>query len=116
MVRHWIDFYNTHKKTLIDGSIEPNCPSGLYDQVTLRKDKEEIIICYNNTVVAPDPDKSVYIVNGAWEKELIIKQPEIATPRKYTVLNCCGRTVSSGSIPTSLEIIPVPPASIVEIR
>ncbi len=116
MVRHWLSFYNSHRKTLIDGSIEPSCPSGLYDQVTFREGNEQIIVCYNRIVAEPDKDRSVYLINAAWEKEVIIKSPEKAAPREYAVIDCCGREVASGKIRNTIETLPVPPASIVELR
>ena len=120
MLRFWLAFYTAHRRTLLEGSIEPNAPEGLYDQVVMRggrgnsKGEEEIIVCYNRNVVEPSPDKPAVVINGGWNSELIWKIPEGAPPREYRLTDCRGRPFADGRIPGGLSTLSVPPASVVE--
>jgi len=115
MVQFWVGFYKAHRQTLLEGSIEPNCPEGLYDQVVLRSEKEDLVICYNNTVAALTTGKPMTIVNGAWNKEMILKIPAGAGERDFNLTDCRGREVETGKIPEGITVLPVPPASVLEI-
>ena len=119
MLRFQLAFYTAHRRTLLEGSIEPNAPEGLYDQVVMRglnerNEEEEIIVCYNRNVVEPGAGRPVIVVNAGRSTEIIWKTPEGDPPRDYRLTDCRGRPLGGGRIPGGTAILPVPPASVLE--
>ena len=113
MLKFYLDFWRENRTVLIDGKLTAKAPESVYSQASASKDTEVICTVYTDRTVHMDYAKKLTVVNAAYEPSVIVKQ---ADRRSFTVLNCMGEEIESGTVNGMLFETTVPTAGMVIIR
>lgn len=114
MVRFWLDFWIKNRDVLLGGKLVPMHPEILYSAVFASTASKVIAVVYSNPIVTLEKDVpgEIILVNGTFEKRIIVEMAEDYGRARLEVKNCCGETVSSGyiNLNNGLNVVEIPPA------
>lgn len=105
MVRFWIGFMTEHKELLLDAPLFVEDPHLLYTVARTERGDESVIAVYGpqKCVKLSGAIRKTILANGTQDPRLILENP-VSGDFCYTVQNCFGETVSSGTIAFGEEI------------
>ena len=109
MLKFYISFWKEYRNVLLDGKLTAKNPENDYSQACSTLGNTTVVAVYTNNVVDAANEITV-VVNASGFDSAIVKN---AADKKFTVKNCKGETVSSGTVNNSVEEIPVPQAGII---
>lgn len=94
VIRHWIDFTQEHKATLLHGTLKPYHPEACYPWVEAESEAERIIAVYQDDIVvkAGEANKPVLIVNASMSPSVVVDLPAI--PAEVQVVDVYGRILN----------------------
>lgn len=116
VIRHWLDFSQKHRTTLLHGKFRPYHPEVCYPILEAESTDERIITAYQDGLVvkAGAPDKDIYIINASGEEGLVIDLQK--KPRRCSAYNVFGEPVSIPVPRTGLSRVSVPKSGYVIIE
>ena len=104
MVAHWISFSQVHRAALVCGEFRPRHPASDYPLLEGECPSERIIGIYEEdlAVKTGNPDKPVYVLNGAYSKRILIDTAAAAVVTAYDTYGKTVQTVDVGAGVTSV--------------
>ena len=107
-IRHWLDFSQQHRNTLLKSAFRPYHPEACYPVIEAESQKEQIIAVYDDMTVATvaEGDKPVYLINATGAPNIVV---EISTtPKSAEAFNVYGEPVEVSVPSAGINRIPVP--------
>lgn len=117
VIRHWIDFTQQHRNTLLHGSLKPYHPEACYPCVEAESTGERIIAVYQDDVVAKagPGNKPVYFINASMADSMVIDVP--SAPKRVQVVDVYGNVKSTApAVHPGLNRIPVPLSGYIKLE
>ena len=107
MVKHWYNFLDKHRETLLMCDFKPYNPESGYPMIEAISDKEHIISIYQTNYVIPQIDTGipVYIINGTGQDVLYL---DLEKNVKLTVYDTFGEKTNESTLKRGLQKISVP--------
>ena len=112
MLKFYISFWKEYRDVLLDGKLTAKNPENDYSQASSTLDNTTVTAVYTNNVVDVKSDKTV-VVNASGFDSVIVKN---AAEKSFTVKNCKGEIITTGTVKNKLEEIPVTKSGIVIIE
>lgn len=112
MLRFYISFWMEYRHVLLDGKLTAKNPENDYSQASATLDNTTVTAVYTNNVVDSKSDKTV-VVNASGFDSVIVKN---AADKSFTVKNCKGEIITTGTVKNNLEEIAVTKSGIVIIE
>ncbi len=94
VLRFYLDFWQAHRETLLDGVLRADHPESLYSQVRVENDGELIAIAYTNPILRSDFAKPTTFINANGADELYLQNCGKTHTRTITIYDCMGNIVS----------------------
>lgn len=116
MMKHWIDFTQRHRNTLLKADFRPYYPQAGYPVIEAESDEELIVGLYNGANVASvgNVSKPVWILNATGEESVIA---ELASkPRRAEVFDTFGTRVATVHPAAGINRIRVPHSGYVMLK
>ena len=105
MLAFYLSFWRKHRDVLIGGRLYAANPESAYSLVRAEKDGRAVFTAYTDTVIDCAAYRETVAVNASRHPALILKG---ASGAAYSVLDCMGNLVKSGTVRGSLDEIDVP--------
>lgn len=112
MLKFYISFWMEYRHVLLDGKLTAKNPENDYSQASATLDNSTVTAVYTNNVVDSKSDKTV-VVNASGFDSVIVKN---AAEKSFTVKNCKGEIITTGTVKNNLEEISVTKSGIVIIE
>ena len=115
VVKHWIDFSQKHRKTLLHGSFKPYNPEACFPILEAESDEERIITAYQEGVVvkAGKADRTAYIINATGVEKVVV---ELAgKPKKVEYYDTFGNRVAGAKLAKGLQNVNIPVSGYVKL-
>lgn len=108
VIRHWLDFSQKHRKTLLKSDFRPYHPEACYPVIEAESADERIIGLYNDTSIANigESNKPVYILNATGTSSMIIDTAK--KPKSAEAYNVYGEKVSVANPDKGVSHVNVP--------
>lgn len=108
MVRHWLDFSQKHRETLLHGRFRPHHFEAMYPWIEAESAAERIIAVYNGATIADcgKPDRVVYVLNATSRPSLVLRTT--AVPTVVEEFDTFGRPVDPPQVVAGVQEIRVP--------
>lgn len=108
VMKHWIDFSQKHRKTLLHGTFRPYHPEAKFPVLESESSEERIITVYqeNMAVNAGIPNREVYILNASSAESLVVESR--ATPRKTEYYDTYGNKVAGAELAKGMQRVAIP--------
>ena len=108
MVKHWIDFSQLHRKTLLHSSFKPYNPEAGFPIVEAESNEERIIATYQEGMVVNGGkgDRDIYIINATGAEKVAV---ELAgKPKKVEYYDTYGNKVTGAKLVKGLQNVNIP--------
>ena len=112
MLKFYISFWMEYRHVLLDGKLTAKNPENDYSQASSTLDNTTVTAVYTNNVIDAKSDKTV-VVNASGFDSVIVKN---AAEKSFTVKNCKGEIIGTGTVKNNLEEIAVTKSGIVIIE
>ncbi len=108
VMKHWIDFSQTHRKALLHGEFRPYHPEAKFPVLEGESDEERIIAVYQEgmAVNVGKPDREIYILNATGAESLIVELQ--AKPRKAEYYDMYGNKVADAKLAKGAQRLAIP--------
>lgn len=108
MMKHWIDFSQKHRETLLHSEFRPYYPQSGYPVIETESESEMIIATYeSDRIVSVKPtDKTIYILNVTEGENVPVELQ--AGPRHAKIFDTFGNSVRISDIQSGISRISVP--------
>ena len=115
MVKHWIDFSQKHRQTLLHSDFRPYHPENCFPILEAESKKERIITVYQEGVMveAGAPDRDIYIINAMGEEKPVVELQK--TPRKVEYFDTYGNVVKGAKLVAGLQRAEIPVSGYVKL-
>ncbi|MBQ5648326.1 MAG: alpha-galactosidase [Alistipes sp.] len=115
MVKHWIDFSQKHRQTLLHSDFRPYHPENCFPILEAESKKERIITVYQEGVVvdAGAPKGSIYIINATGEEKPVVELQK--APRKVEYFDTYGNVVKGEELVAGLQRADIPVSGYVKL-
>ncbi len=115
MVKHWIDFSQKHRQTLLHSDFRPYHPENCFPILEAESKKERIITVYQEGVVVTSgaPDRDIYIINATGEEKPVVELQK--TPRKVEYFDTYGNVVKGAKLVAGLQRAEIPVSGYVKL-
>ena len=115
MVKHWIDFSQKHRQTLLHSDFRPYHPENCFPILEAESKKERIITVYQEGVVvkAGAPDRDIYIINATGEEKPVVELQK--APRKVEYYDTYGNVVAGDKLVAGLQRADIPVSGYVKL-
>jgi alpha-galactosidase len=119
MLRFWLEFWQTHRDVLLEGTLAPLYPQSGYPTVMASNADKCVIASYSPQIVdLPVPARrACFIVNATRRCEVVVRVPEPATTRDISIFDCRGQkqAVEEIQLDPGIEVLPIPPAGVASL-
>lgn len=112
MLEFYISFWKEYRSVLLDGKLTAKNPESDYSQASATLDNTTVHAVYTNNIVDFE-SKNTVVVNASGFDYVVVRN---AADKTFTVKNCKGEIINSGTVSCTLEEIPVPKAGIIIIE
>ncbi len=115
MVKHWIDFSQKHRQTLLHGDFRPYNPENCFPVLEAESKEERIITVYQEGVMvdAGEPNRDIYIINATGvEKTVVELQKE---PRRVEYYDTYGNVVAGDKLVKGLQRADIPVSGYIKL-
>ena len=115
MVKHWVEFSQKHRKTLLHSSFKPYNPEACFPILETESDEERIITAYQEGVVvkAGNADRTTYIINATGVAKVAV---ELAgKPKKVEYYDTYGNKVAGAKLVKGLQNADIPVSGYVKL-
>ena len=108
MVKHWIDFSQKHRNTLLQGSFKPYHPESCFPVLEAESKAERIITLYQKDMVvkAGTADRDTYIINSTGVDKVVVELS--GKPKKAEYYDTYGNLVAGKKLVEGLQNVNVP--------
>ena len=114
VIRHWLDFSQKHRATLLKGEFRPHHPEADYPVVEGEISAERIIAVYNGTAYAATGklNKPVTVINATGTKGLVL---DVAGAATAVYFDTFGKKTGEGFVQAGVRRLPVPSSGYVRL-
>ena len=115
MVKHWIDFSQKHRKTLLHSSFKPYHPEAGFPVVEAESNEERIIAAYQEGMVVNGgkADRDTYIINATGAEKVAV---ELAgKPKRVEYYDTFGNKVAGAKLVKGLQNVNIPVSGYVKL-
>ncbi len=114
MMKHWIEFSQKHRETLLNSQFRPYFPQSGYPVIEAESGKERIIAVYEARRIIPvSLPKNTYILNATDTEEIFVDLH--STPSKIRIYDTFGKQVSTPATAQGLCRFHVPQSGYIKI-
>jgi alpha-galactosidase len=120
MIKYWLNFWRQNREVLLDGKLIPMHPEANYSAVIALNGKKLIAALYSSSIVSiPDlPLEDIILINGSYEKRLLLETKREYGKTGYAVYNCCGEVTKEEVIDlkTGINSFDIPPSGLIVLK
>ena len=115
VMKHWIEFSQKHRNTLLHSSFRPYHPEAYFPVLEAESDRERIITLYQEGMVvnAGAADREVYILNASGVEGLVVELQ--GKPRKVEYYDMYGNRVAGNRLIKGVQRAAVPVSGYVKL-
>ena len=116
VVKHWLDFSQKHRNTLLKSDFRPYHPEACYPIIEAENDDELIVAVYSDMShpVIKTAGKDTYIINASGASSLVL---DIAyTPTNVESYNVYGERISAPALKEGVQRIAIPESGYIHIK
>ena len=115
VMKHWIEFSQKHRNTLLHSSFRPYHPEAYFPILEAESDQERIITLYQEGMVvnAGTADREVYILNASGAEGLVVELQ--GKPRKVEYYDMYGNRVAGNRLIKGVQRAAVPMSGYVKL-
>lgn len=115
VMKHWIEFSQKHRKTLLHSSFLPYHPEAYFPVLEAESDEERIITLYQEGMVvdAGAADREVYLLNATGAEGLVVELQD--KPRKVEYFDMYGNGVAGNKLSKGVQHAAVPVSGYVKL-
>lgn len=115
MVKHWIEFSQKHRQTLLHGDFRPYHPEACFPILEAESKSERIITAYQEGVVvkAGASDRDIYIINATGAEKPAVELEK--APRKVEYYDTFGRLVAGKRLAAGLQRADIPVSGYIKL-
>lgn len=112
LLKNYLDFWTSHRETLLSGEIEAWNVENAYSMAKVRKDGESVAVLYQNVVASVEKDEKAYIFNSTGDDCIYVESKKNTS---YTSYDMFGNLKESGEIKEGVNKISLENGGRVEI-
>ena len=114
ILKHYLDFWNAHKETLMSENLKVTPMANGYSEASIVFNGEQISLLANNPIATLSSQaKDGYFINISGNDNVVVKAKDATLECK--VLNCLGETIATTTISNSIEELFVPYGGMLEV-
>ena len=115
VIKHWVDFTQKHRKTLLHGDFKPYHPETFYPVLEAESVDERIITVYQAgmAVNVGMPDREVYVINATGAEGLVVDLE--SKPRKVEYYDLYGNVVAGAKLTKGVQRAAVPTSGYIKL-
>jgi alpha-galactosidase len=115
VVKHWIEFSQKHRKTLLHSSFKPYHPESGFPILEAESSEERIITAYQESVVVNGgkADREIYILNATGVERVFVELD--AKPKKAEYYDTYGNLVAGAKLAKGLQSVNIPVSGYVRL-
>ncbi len=116
VIRHWLEFSQTRRETLLRSEFRPYHPEACYPVIEAESDDELIVAVYDDMSVPQmkTSGKTTYVINATGTPSLVLDMP--AAPRKVMAYDVYGRETAVPEIAGGVQRVTVPVSGYIKIE
>ncbi len=113
VIRHWLDFSQKHRNTLLKSEFRPYHPELCYPVIETESDEEVILAIYDDmsAAVVNPAGKDCYVINATGSTTLMLDI--VKKPRRMRTYDVFGEEIGSHKLIKGLQRVSVPPSGYV---
>ena len=115
VVRHWLDFSQKHRKTLLHSDFRPYHPEACFPILEAESKAERIISAYQEGMVvkAGVADRDTYIINATGAEKVVVEL--MGKPKKAEYYDTYGNLVAGAKLAKGLQSVVIPISGYVKL-
>lgn len=115
VVKHWLDFSQEHRQTLLHSDFRPYHPENCFPILEAESKEERIITVYQEGVMVEvgAPDRDIYIINATGAEKPIVELQK--APRKVEYFDTYGNVVKGEKLVAGLQRADIPVSGYVKL-
>ena len=115
MVKHWIEFSQKHRNTLLKSDFRPYYPESCYPILEAESNEERIITAYQEGIVvkAGKADRDTYVINAAGVDKVVIELS--GKPKKVEYYDTYGNLVAGAKLAKGLQNVNIPVSGYIKL-
>ena len=115
MVKHWIDFSQKHRQTLLHGDFRPYNPEICFPVLEAESKEERIITVYQEGVMvdAGEPNRDIYIINATGVEKPVVELQKV--PRRVEYYDTYGNVVAGDKLVKGLQRADIPVSGYIKL-
>ena len=116
VIKHWLDFSQKHRETLLKSEFRPYHPEKCYPVIEAESDEELIVAVYDDMSVPEmkTSGKCTYIINASGTPSLVLDMP--AAPRRVVAYDVYGCETTAPEIVKGVQRVAVPLSGYLQIE
>ena len=116
IMKHWLDFTQKHRETLLKSEFRPYHPEACYPVIEAESDDELIVAVYNDMCVADIKTsvKPTYVINATGAPSLVLDMP--AVPRRVLAYDVYGREAVAPEVVKGMQRVAVPISGYIKVE
>lgn len=116
VIKHWIDFSQKHRETLLHSDFYPSHPEAGYPTIEAANDKEWIIAAYQDDIVVDvaSCDRDTYIINATGANAVYVSLDK--SPSKVEAFDTYGRSVKAPAVKKGISRIEIPVSGYIKLH
>jgi len=115
VVKHWLDFSQQHRNTLLHSDFRPYHPEAGYPVIEAEAADERIMAVYQDNTVAElgNITKPTYLINASGVQGIVA---DLDKAKKAEIYNVYGEKVATEKLSKGLQRLPIPSSGYAVIR
>lgn len=115
MVKHWIDFSQKHRTTLLQSNFRPYHPEANYPILEAESKDERIITTYQEGMIvkAGAADRDIFIINATGANKVAVELE--AKPKKAEYYDTYGNLVAGAKLNKGLQSVELPVSGYIKL-
>lgn len=115
VVRHWLDFSQKHRNTLLHSDFRPYHPEAGYPVIEAEAADERIMAVYQDNTVASlgDINKPTYLINASGTQGIVADSGKAGSAE---IFNVFGEKVATKKLTKGLQRLPIPSSGYAVLR
>ena len=115
VVKHWVEFSQKHRNTLLHSSFKPYHPEACFPALEAESKEERIIAAYQENFVVKGgaADRATYIINATGVEKVIVELD--GKPKKAEYYDTYGNLVAGAKLVKGLQSVNIPVSGYVKL-
>lgn len=115
VVKHWIEFSQKHRNTLLHSSFKPYHPEACFPVLEAESKEERIITTYQENFVVKGgaADRTTYIINATGVEKVVVELD--GKPKKAEYYDTYGNLVAGAKLVKGLQSVNIPVSGYVKL-